>query len=127
MNKSKHHLPEELADLDDDPLLNELTQTRGALWTRSVVYLAIFLAFLPMNAMPVKQSAFALVIVVLLNVLFSRLFLSPLLEPYPDQKSQDPDLVWTDEIPESPDPSATNGSPALVQPQHSDTVGSDGE
>ena len=127
MNKSKHHLPEELANLDDDPLLNELTQTRGALWTRSVVYLAIFLAFLPMNAMPVKQSAFALVIVVLLNVLFSRLFLSPLLEPYPDQKSQDPDLVWTDEIPESPDPSATNGSPALVQPQSSDTAGSDGE
>lgn len=127
MNKSKHHLPEELANLDDDPLLNELTQTRGALWTRSVVYLAIFLAFLRMNAMPVKQSAFALVIVVLLNVLFSRLFLSPLLEPYPDQKSQDPDLVWTDEIPNPTNPSATDGSPALAQPQHSETTGNASE
>lgn len=127
MNRSKHHLPEELADLDDDPLLNELTQTRGALWTRSAVHLAIFLAFLPMNAMPVKQSAFALVIVVLLNLLFSRLFLSPLLEPYPDQRSSDPGLVWKDELPQLPDPNTADGSPALIHPQHSDTAGNAGE
>lgn len=122
MNKSKHHLPEELADLDDDPLLNELTQTRGALWTRSVVHLAIFLAFLPMHAMPVKQSAFALVIVVLLNVLFSRLFLSPLLETYPARKSQDSELVWEDELPEQSEPSAVDSAPALESLETSDNA-----
>ena len=124
MNRAKHHLPEEL---DDDPLLNELTQTRGALWTRSVIHLAIFLAFLPMNAMPVKQSAFALVIVVLLNVLFSRLFLSPLLEPYPDQKPQDPGLVWEDDLPNLADSDTVDDSTALAHNQHSDTAESTGE
>ena len=127
MNRAKQHLPEELAELDDDPLLNELTQTRGALWTRSVIHLAIFLAFLPMNAMPVKQSAFALVIVVLLNVLFSRLFLSPLLEPYPDQKPQDPGLVWEDDLPNLADSDTADDSTALARDQHSDTAESAGE
>lgn len=88
------------ANVQDDSLLRELTQTRGTLWTRTIVYLVLFLSFLPMNGVAGKQSAFALAILLLLNWVFSSVLLSPLLEPFLDQTFEDKsDLIWKDQIP----------------------------
>lgn len=96
LNKWKQYSPGE-TDLDSEPMLTEFTHSRGALWTRTWVSLMIFLCFLPMNGMPIKQSAFALAVMVILNSMLSPIFLSPLLEAYPDQLEEDPGLLWMDE------------------------------
>lgn len=83
-----------LENLEANNLLKELTQTRGALWTKSLANLAIFLAFLPVTAQAVKQPAFALAVAVLLNSVVSKFLLAPFLEPYPDQLPDDPGLIW---------------------------------
>ena len=58
---------------------------------------------------------------------FLAVFLSPLLEPYPDQKPQDPGLVWEDDLPNLSDSDTADDSTAIARDQHSDTAESSGE
>lgn len=83
--------------LPDLSFLAELTQTRGTLWTKSLVNLSIFLAFLPVTSDAVKQPAFALAVSMGLNSILSRFLLSALMKPYPDQLPEDQGLIWLDE------------------------------
>lgn len=85
-----------LDSVESPAFLQELAQSRGMLWTKSLVNLAILGSFLPVTSQAVKQPVFALVMVLLGNATLNRLLLTPLLAPYPDQLPAEHTLVWKD-------------------------------
>ncbi len=75
-------------------LLRELTPSRGILWTKSAVNLAILFSFLPVTSQGVKQPVFALALMLLGHATLNQLVLAPLLAPYPDQLPAENTLIW---------------------------------
>lgn len=82
--------------VEDTPYLQELTQSRGILWTKSIISLTILLSFLPITTQAVKQPVFAFIAVLLGHAMLNRILLAPLLKPFPDQLPVECNLIWKD-------------------------------
>lgn len=76
--------------LDKLPLLRKYTPSRGILYTSTAINLAILLAFLPITAQGVKQPALAIALVTIGHAALNRLFLTPLVAKFLNQRQSQP-------------------------------------
>lgn len=86
-------------ELPDDTHLSKISGNSSMLWLRTACLLVTFLAFLPVHLQAVKQSAFAMGIVLVLNSIFSRILLNPVLAAENARRGPSAEQLWGAEEP----------------------------